>query len=272
MRLLWVIVAGVVALWIVWVILTVASQQAILYPGARFRDAPAGPPPVPGLQVHWLRIGQDDVECWLLPALETSTPTPVVIHFHGNGELIDDWPYAVEGLRRRGLAVLLVEYPGYGRSGGRPHQDTITETALRAWDFVQARPDLDGTRVIAYGRSLGGGAACALTRERPVAALVLSSAFRSVRALAARRLVPAFAVSQPFDNEAAVRGFPGPILVVHGREDRQIDVSHGKALADAGRNARLILYDAAHNGCPPDLEAHWADVIALLGDDATPAR
>jgi pimeloyl-ACP methyl ester carboxylesterase len=272
MKLLILIVTGLASLWILWVLLTVASQQSILYPGARFREAPGGPPPVPDLEVHWLTVGQDAVEAWLLPAMDAPGPSPVVLLFHGNGELIDDWPYAVQGLCRRGFAVLLVEYPGYGRSGGRPHQTTITETAIRAWDLVQARPDLDGTRIIAYGRSLGGGAACALTRERSVAALVLSSAFRSVRVLAARRLVPGFAVSQPFDNVAAVRAFAGPILVVHGREDRQIDVSHGRALAGAGRNARLILYDAGHNGCPPDLEAHWADVAALLEDQAPTRR
>ncbi len=264
MKLLLLLAVGLGVVWVAWSILMVVSQTAILYPGARFRDPAPSPPAVPGLEVHRLRVGEAEVEAWLLPALDAPAPTPAVLFFHGNGELIDDWPFAVEGLRRRGLAVLLVEFPGYGRSGGKPHQSTLEEAALRAWDLVEERPDLDETRVIAYGRSLGGGAACRLAALRPVAALALSSTFTSVRALAARRLVPGFLVSQPYDNLAVVRDFEGPILIAHGRRDATIPSEHGEALARAASHARLVLYDAHHNDCPPDLDEHWGDVAGLL--------
>jgi hypothetical protein len=45
---------------------------------------------------------------------------PVMNFGHGNGEVIDYWITAFDGFRERGIGVLLVEYPGYGRSTGSP--------------------------------------------------------------------------------------------------------------------------------------------------------
>jgi hypothetical protein len=68
------------------------------------------------------------VESWLLPPIPERTPAPLLIYAHGNGELIDFWAESFGELRAAGLAVLLVEYPGYGRSGGTPSQASIGAT------------------------------------------------------------------------------------------------------------------------------------------------
>ncbi len=111
-------------------------------------------------------------------------PAPLLMYFHGNGELIDFWADEFAEPRSRGVATLLVEYPGYGRSSGSPSQESITRTALAAYDWATAQPFVDRTRVVAYGRSLGGGVATILASKRPVAALVLESTFTSVRSFA----------------------------------------------------------------------------------------
>jgi fermentation-respiration switch protein FrsA (DUF1100 family) len=258
-------IVGLAALaWVAWAAFVFLAQRGMLYPGAG-RDAPAGPPPIPGLERLRLDIPGARVESWLLPAEPTPGDAgPALVHFHGNGELIDDWPHLVDGLRRRGWAVLLVEFPGYGRSSGKPTERSITEAALAAFDALAARPDVDPARIVAYGRSLGAGAACRLATRRPVAALALTSPFTSVRAFARGYLVPGFLTLDPFDNVAAVAAYDGPVLVSHGRFDDVIPYRHGVAVAAAARRGRLVTMECAHNDCPPDMEAHWADVAALL--------
>jgi len=90
---------------------------------------------------------------------------------HGNAELIDFCQIDFEPFTYLGLGVLLVEYPGYGRSEGTPSQKSITETFVKAYDTIAARKDVDTEKIILFGRSVGGSAVCALSLERPSAAL-----------------------------------------------------------------------------------------------------
>ena len=178
-------------------------------------------------------------------------PTPLLLYAHGNGELIDYWAGdEFEPLRAAGVSVLLVEYPGYGRSSGSPSQASIAQSMVAAFDWAVAQPGVDRARVVGYGRSLGGGAVCALARERPLAALVLESTFTSVRALAAELFhLPGFLVLDPFDNLAAVSTFEGPILVLHGERDEMIPFEHARRLHAANRRSQLHLLPCGHNDC-----------------------
>ena len=105
-------------------------------------------------------------------------------------------------------------------------------------------------RIVAYGRSLGGGVAASLAAERPIAGLILESSFTSVRPLAARFLVPGWLVRDPFDNLAALRQYRGPLLVVHGLEDEIVPVNEGRKLAAAVAGAEIHLLECGHNDCP----------------------
>ena len=241
-------------------------QRSLIFPAGLAAPGLRDPEKIPGLERHWLATANGDTEAWFLSPLADATAgaAPVMIFAHGNAERIDHWPHAMNDIRRAGVALLLVEYPGYGRSAGSPSQASITEAMVAAYDWVASRPDVDADRIIAYGRSLGGGAACALSRERTLAALVLQSTWTSLRPFARRMLLPGFLVRDPFDNLAAVEAFPGPVLVAHGRRDDVIPYSHGEALGRAIRKGRFRSYEAAHNDFPRDPAAYWADVTAFL--------
>jgi uncharacterized protein len=144
----------------------------------------------------------------------------------------------------------LVEYPGYGRSHGKPSEASIREAQLAAYDFLVRQPAVDPSRIIAYGRSLGGGAACALIRERPVAALILESTFTSVRPLARRFGLIGPLLLDPFDNLSAVETYAHPTLMLHGEKDLVIPVAHARELAARARVAELYTFDCGHNDCP----------------------
>ena len=252
-----ILVVGLTA-WIAFVFLL---QRTVMFPR----------PPVPAARaadgrgdVEILRIGdQADVEAWYLLPAGASGPSPVLVFAHGNGELIDYWIDAFDDARRSGLGVLLVEYPGYGRSGGSPNEESIARTMVSAFDAIMDRPDVDPERIVGWGRSLGGGAVSSLAAARPLAALVLESTFSSVHPLVRRYGLIGPLVLDPFDNLSVVEDFEGPVLVIHGERDTIIPVSHGRRLAEGAERGTLVLKNCGHNDCPHP----WPEVRAFLAGE-----
>jgi len=235
-----------------WAVLYVA-QRSLLFPAPPLAGSPARPDDARPI---WLDTSNGRVEMWWLPPVGAwSSPHGVLLFTHGNGELIDSWPEAFDEPRAWGLGVLLLEYPGYGRSGGRPSEGAIREAILAADGWARGQADIDRSRIIPYGRSLGGSAAAMLAAERPVPALILESAFTSARAFASQFRAPGFLVRDPLDTLEAVRRFSGPILVLHGDRDEIVPTDHGRALAAASPRATLQLLRCGHNDCPRPWEA-----------------
>jgi hypothetical protein len=187
-----------------------------------------------------------------------------VIFAHGNAELIDFWPEYLRPLSRNGIHLLLVEYPGYGRSKGRPSEKSITRVFAAAYDQLVARNTVDPGSIILFGRSIGGGAICSLAKARPSAGLILLSTFTSIRSFAPRYGLFPFMIRDPMDNLEVLKKYPRPVLILHGKQDELIPFSHAKTLVSASRNTRLIAYDCGHNDCPPDWHLFWNDVFAFL--------
>ncbi len=240
-------------------------QRAVLFPAPTAR----GPEPrlaAQGAERVWLEHGSARAEAWLLAARGAAASAgPLLVFAHGNGELIDDWLDAFETPREWGASVLLVEYPGYGRSTGIPSQASVGAAMIAAYDWALTRPGVDAARIVGWGRSLGGGAVCALARERALAALVLESTFTSVRSMAQRLGLPALLVRDPFDNLEALAAFAGPVLIVHGERDEMIPVAHARALHAALPDSRLrIEPGCGHNDCPRP----WAALREFLVETA----
>ena len=198
----------------------------------------------------------------LLLAPQAAAPVPLVIFTHGNAELATDWLAEFGEIVPWGVAVLLVEYPGYGGSPGKPSESSITDAILAAYHWAAADRRIDAKRIVAYGRSLGGGAASRLAAERPVAALILESAFTGVAEFAGRLMAPGFMVRDRFDNRAALAKYRGPLLVIHGTHDTIVPIAHGRELAGIVPGARFHEIDCGHNDCP----RQWPTVRAFLAE------
>jgi hypothetical protein len=246
--------------------LVFAFQRQIIFPRSQIGYAPVALPDNLPIEKIWLTIPGASVETWFIPppGSPANGPRPALIFAHGNAERIDLCTGELMPFTALGIGVLLVEYPGYGQSSGTPSQKSITAAFLAAYDMLTARRDVDPSKIVFYGRSLGGGAVCALAAERPAAALILASTFTGIRAMASRYLVPGFMVRDPFDNLMVVRNFGGPVLIIHGRRDDIIPFHHGATLQKAARRATLLAYDCGHNDCPPDAERFWRDIATFL--------
>lgn len=202
-------------------------------------------------------------------------PFPLVVVFHGNAECVDTMEWARREYSARGWAVLTPEYRGYGRSAGEPSEKAIVADAVEFIDLVVKRREIDGSRVVYHGRSLGGAVAAQVARERPPRAMVMESTFTSVAAMAMRYGVPPFLVKNPFRTDRVLREYAGPVLLLHGREDTIVSVEHARRLAkctphrgakDASTKATrtLIEMPGGHNDFPVDENAYWKAVEGFL--------
>ncbi|BCS55314.1 alpha/beta hydrolase [Geobacter sp. SVR] len=250
-----------------YVLLVFLLQRQILYPG-RFIQVPPGHQPPAGVEALELAGAAGRGKAWLMPPLrlKPGERRPLLIFFHGNGEVIDVLPEQMEGFRRMGMGVLLVEYPGYGGSPGSPSEEILTGTALAAYDAVAARPEVDPAWIVIFGRSLGGGPACALAARRPSRALILQSTFTSTRPFARRFLVPGFLVRDTFDNAAVLAQYRQPVLLMHGSRDTTVPPWHSRRLAQLAPHARLIEYPCGHNDFPPDWDQFYRQIAGFLKD------
>jgi hypothetical protein len=240
-------------------------QASLIYPGRNNRVA-STPPEAVGMEVLRLSTSTGDVEALFLPATDGSTvlAKPLVIYGHGNGEVTDFWVTALDGFRERGIGVLLIEYPGYGRSSGTSSERSIRIAMDAAYDRMATDPRIDRTRILGFGQSLGGGAICLLARDRPLRALILESTFPSLDIFAASHWAPSFLLRDHFDNLATVSGFAGPILVIHGRQDQLIPWQQAQRLAAASTHATFKLYDCGHGCWDPQHLPFWQDALPFL--------
>jgi uncharacterized protein len=243
------------------------SQSSIIYPGTKNPVDPTAPQP-PGAELLKVSTSTGIVDALFLPATDDTSARrkPLLIFGHGNGEVIDYWVSGLNGFRERGIGVLLVEYPGYGRSSGSPSERSIRQAMDAAYDLIASDPRVDRTRIMGFGQSLGGGAICLLAKDRPLRALILESTFPTLDIFAAGYWAPAFLLRDHFNNLAIVAKFPGPILVIHGRDDRLIPWAQGRRLAAASTHSTFRLYECGHGCWDPEHLPFWHDALPFLKD------
>jgi fermentation-respiration switch protein FrsA (DUF1100 family) len=244
------------------VIATLLVQRYITFPN----PPPTAFQPESRARAHgeqiWLDVDGDRVEAWFLPAA-TSAPAPLVIYAHGNGELIDMRAQEFDGLRAGGVHALLVEFPGYGRSQGSPSEASVTEALVAAYDWAARDPRVDARRIVGHGRSLGGGAIAQLAARRTLAALILESTFENLGEFIMGYGVPRVLLLNTFDTRAVLTHYAGPVLVLHGTQDRIFASRQAELLAKAARHATLHLSTCGHNDCP----RHWDLILGFLAQN-----
>jgi hypothetical protein len=181
---------------------------------------------------------------WFLPAEPPRRGS--VLFLHGNAQNISTHIASVAWLPAEGFDVLLVDYRGYGLSGGSPSLAGLHLDFEAALEALLERPDTDPDRVIVLGQSLGGALAitalAASARREQVRALIALGAFTSYRALAREKLADfwltwplqaplGLAIDDRFRPVDAIGELrPLPVLIIHGEDDRVVPAHHAMAL------------------------------------------
>jgi uncharacterized protein len=228
-------------------------QNEFVFPNSA--EGPMDRPPPPGAIQHWVKAADGSkVEGWLfLPkSASAGKKVPAVIFFHGNSDYIETKLEYPDFYTAHGMACLMVEYRGYRRSTGTPGEAAFAADADAFYDWLAARPDIDAARIGVHGHSMGAAIAAGLANRRPVHSLVMVSPFVSIPSMLSRYFVPGFLAREKFDNEAAVRAYKGPILMVHGANDEIVPHSQAVRLAKSGgENLRFVTVT------PDDHDVPW---------------
>jgi uncharacterized protein len=193
-------------------------------------------------------------------------PRPLVLYFGGNAEEVS-WMLDEHGaFGDRDLA--LVNYRGYGLSGGKPSEAKLFEDALAVYDAISERPDVKGSRIVAMGRSLGSGVATYLASQRQLAGVVLVAPFDSITAVGQRHYpyVPVrLLIGTLYDSLSRAPEIHAPLLMITGGRDQVIPGAHSERLygAWAGPKRAVKIPNAGHNDVQ-DFEGYWQAIHAFL--------
>lgn len=163
---------------------------------------------------------------------------------------------------------LMVNYRGYGLSGGVPSEHAVVEDAKRIYDYAAARPDIDASRIVVLGRSLGAYVAVTLAFARPLAGAILATPFDSISAVAEERypyLPMGMIVGGRYDAAAIAPTIQTPALFVIAGSDDVTPPEHGRALARAwgGPKSLFTLPDTGHRGVEWR-EEYWVQISRFL--------
>jgi pimeloyl-ACP methyl ester carboxylesterase len=256
-----------------WLIGACSLQEKLIYP-RQFAGEPTPESLVPR-EVERVWITGDDgsrVEAWFVPAEGATgeSPAPAAIFFHGNAELIDHNLDLVDQYRARGYSVLMPEYRGYGRSGGRPCQRDIVKDADAFRRWLVARSDVDKARIVIHGRSLGTGVASQLAALHEPAALILESPFTSVASFAWRYGVPPVLIKSPYRTDEVLPKLTCPILILAGRSDEIIPIEHGQKLHRLAPTSTMVELDGSHNSGLSSQAQYWEGVDQVLAKTGVP--
>jgi hypothetical protein len=261
--------------YVAWLTILYFLQDQMIFPGCKLRQAGDSFPKPADAESLWIDAAPGvRVEAWFLPGAGPTPekPGPLVVFAHGNAELIDDGPPFLQTYREWGLSVLLVEYRGFGRSGGTPTEAGIVADFAAFLERIRARPEVDPAKIVYHGRSIGGAVLAQLAVRRPPAALILESTPDSIAGMAARYGAPPWLVRSPFRTDLAVARIEAPILLLHGAADDIIPPSHSRRLAKrAGGKAKLVEAPGGHNDFPRDPEAYWWTIRAFIEPLTAPA-
>jgi fermentation-respiration switch protein FrsA (DUF1100 family) len=220
-----VVVAAVLAL--IWT----AQRRLIYFPSASL-PSPADvgltdAEPVTFRTSDGLRLG-----AWFIPG-SGSAPRPTILVFSGNaGNRAYRAPLAAS-LRRHGLHVLLTDYRGYGGNPGTPSELGLAADAQAALGYLLSRPDVDRSRIVYFGESLGAAVAVRLAVEHRPAGLILRSPFTSLADIGRHHypLLPVgLLLRDRLPSIDIAHRIQSPVLVIAGDRDRVVPIAHTRRL------------------------------------------
>jgi fermentation-respiration switch protein FrsA (DUF1100 family) len=171
---------------------------------------------------------------------------PVVLFFHGNGDILAWRVPRFRALTADGTGLVAVAFRGYAGSSGTPTEEALLQDGAAAYDFAAAR--YPAGRIVPWGYSLGSGVAVALAATRPVAAVVLEAPYTSTVDVAASAF-PLFPVRllmrDRFHSDRRIAGLKAPLLVMHGEQDTVIAAAFGRRLYElAPQPKRFVAFES----------------------------
>ena len=157
-----------------------------------------------------------------------------ILYFHGNGEPISYYTGEMRFLGSLGYNVAGYDYPGYGKSGGYPMEQTVYDFSEAFYAYLQKTRHLKNEDTIVVGYSVGTAAATDFASKNAFDKLILfaplTSRYDMSRAMFGFSIQKLVFMPNSFNSEAKVTHIANPLLVVQGNADTVIPFTQGKTV------------------------------------------
>lgn len=241
--------------------------RQMVYP-APLLSVPAAPLPLEDVYIPF--SGDAKAHGWLFRKPSATDSTPVLLLFHGNGENLGAMRFSgiLADFQELSVSFLALDYPGYGRSGGRPSEAALLAAADSA--FIWIKENFANNPKIICGWSLGAAVAIQTAAKHggELAGLIALCPWTSLPDVAAvhypRWLVNSL-LNENYNSLKASRQVRCPALVIHGEQDAIIPIAQGeKVSANMGAASRWIkVPQAGHNDLFSRQEV-WEEIRSFL--------
>ncbi|CAG2182392.1 unnamed protein product, partial [Oppiella nova] len=142
--------------------------------------------------------------------------------------------------------VFAYEYSGYGLSGGRPSERNLYADIESVVKTLVCNKHMNCKRIILLGESIGSVPSIYLASSISMAGVILKAPLMS-----AIRTMYHYSGNtwtfDPFPNIELISKVDCPILIIHGTEDKVIDISHGISLYKRCRHPVSPLWVSGRN-------------------------
>lgn len=227
---------------------------------------------------------------WFVPGIGQEGPSPVAIYLPGWDSTKEQGVELAVALAERGVSTLLCDGPGIGEATmfrGLPNRYDYEVPGAAALDYLTTRADVDESRIVVVGSSLGGyrAARFAAFDKRLAAAVVWGAMwdfhrtwvawrhsgkvsatpeYHALHVMGAHDLEQVEEMLKPWTLEGVAAQITCPLLVLHGQDDVQIPAADAQALIDAAGSTekRLKIFTADEGGA-----AHCQNDNRLLAHD-----
>ena len=155
----------------------------------------------------------------------------VVLYFHGNKRNISWYAKYIPYFARHGYQVLMIDYPGFGKSTGKLTEQKLYDWALQVYKIARKRFPADS--IIIYGKSMGTGIAAQLASTRDCKRLILETPYYDFPAVVSHYLpiYPAkWMLHYQLPTYQYLQHVTAPITIFHGTKDRVVTYKNSKRL------------------------------------------
>lgn len=225
---------------------------------------------LPGAEDVVLRTSDGlELDAWFVPGRnpEGAGHEFTVLLAAGNGGNRLGRADTATDLAAAGFSTLLLDYRGYGGNPGSPTEEGLAADARAALDHLRSRDDVDPTRLLYFGESLGCAVVTALAVDEPPAGMLLRSPFTDLAAVARHHypFVPAAVLKDEFPVAELAARIDVPITVVYGTADTIVPPAQSAAVADAARQlSERVQLDGLEHNDPPMFGAPVVEALIRL--------
>jgi fermentation-respiration switch protein FrsA (DUF1100 family) len=157
---------------------------------------------------------------------------PIIIYFQGNAGTIFDRDYKARYFIDLGYSFLMLGYRGYGGNSGDPSESGFNIDGEAALEFAK-NSGFNIKQTILYGESLGTGVSVNLAINYDIHSLILEAPYTSIEKIASERywFVPVhYLLKDKFNSLSKIGNIEAPLLIIHGGQDKVINLKYGKEL------------------------------------------